>query len=152
LHITPNAHLQHQVLIRRARDRAGIDELVERALLLAGSLLRADRGFPVTPRRARWAEEAQLALREEPELSLRELAAMLGLSMYHLSRLFRAATGFTVSQYRMRVRLQLAVDRIAGGEANLARLASDVGFADQSHMTRSLRHATNMTPRLVQRL
>jgi AraC-like DNA-binding protein len=42
----------------------------------------------------------------------------------------------------MRLRARAALERIAGGEHDLARLAAEVGFADQSHLSRVLRGET----------
>lgn len=39
-----------------------------------------------------------------------------------------------------------ALERLAGGERDLARLAADVGFADQSHLSRVVRAETGHTP------
>jgi AraC-like DNA-binding protein len=46
----------------------------------------------------------------------------------------------------MRLRARAALGRLAGGEGDLARLAADVGFADQSHLCRVLRDETGHTP------
>jgi AraC-like DNA-binding protein len=40
----------------------------------------------------------------------------------------------------------MALERFAGGERNLARLAAELGFADQSHLTRVMRTLTGRTP------
>ncbi len=48
-------------------------------------------------------------------------------------------TGVTVSQYRNRPRVSLALDRLAQGEPDLATLACDLGFADHAHLTRTVR-------------
>jgi AraC-like DNA-binding protein len=46
----------------------------------------------------------------------------------------------------MRLRVRQALERLAGGERELARLAHDVGFVDQSYMCRVLRRETGETP------
>jgi AraC-like DNA-binding protein len=40
----------------------------------------------------------------------------------------------------------MAIDRLEGGDMDLARLAADLGFADQAHFTRALRTETSATP------
>jgi transcriptional regulator GlxA family with amidase domain len=52
---------------------------------------------------------------------------------------FRAQTGETLSRYRNRVRVRLALERLADGERSLARLAVELGFADHAHLTRVVR-------------
>jgi AraC-like DNA-binding protein len=43
------------------------------------------------------------------------------------------------------------LERLAGGERDLARLAADVGFADQSHLSRVIRSETGVTPSMLRR-
>ena len=46
----------------------------------------------------------------------------------------------------MRLRVRAALDRCAEGERELARLAAELGFADQAHLTRAVRAETGTTP------
>jgi len=39
-----------------------------------------------------------------------------------------------------------AIERIAGGERSLARLAADLGFADHAHLTRAVKRETGAPP------
>ncbi len=48
-------------------------------------------------------------------------------------------------QYRNRLRVSLALERVVGGEPDLAGLAGDLGFADHAHLTRTVRAATGRT-------
>jgi AraC-like DNA-binding protein len=70
----------------------------------------------------------------------------LSVSPHHLSRVFRSSTGHTISRHRIRLRVRDALERLAGGERDLARLAADAGFVDQSHLTRAVRRETERTP------
>jgi AraC-like DNA-binding protein len=49
----------------------------------------------------------------------------------------------------MRLRARAALERLAGGEDDLARLAADVGFADQSHLCRVVRAETGQVPSVL---
>jgi AraC-like DNA-binding protein len=71
-------------------------------------------------------------------LGLVELARQVGASPYHLSRVFRETTGVTISQYRTRLRVHAVLDRLEAGDDDLATVAADAGFADHSHMTRTV--------------
>jgi AraC-like DNA-binding protein len=51
----------------------------------------------------------------------------------------------------MRLRVRAALERLAGGERSLARLAADLGFADQSHLCRVIRSETGHTPSALRR-
>jgi AraC-like DNA-binding protein len=59
--------------------------------------------------------------------------------------------GMSISAYRLRLRLREAHARIAAGEQNLSRLAAELGFADHSHMTRTMREQLGMTPTAIRR-
>jgi AraC-like DNA-binding protein len=150
---SPDIDLEHRLLLTAGRAGADPDELVERAIALAARVLqRADArrvaaGRPATARARRaLADGVREALAAAPDRSLAQLAAALAVSPHHLSRVFRAATGETVARHRMRLRARDALDRLAGGECDLARLAADLGFADQSHLCRVLRRETGRTP------
>jgi AraC-like DNA-binding protein len=80
------------------------------------------------------------------ERSLLDLAQALAVSPHHLSRIFRQATGHTIARHRMRLRARSALERLGDGEHDLARLAADVGFADQGHLCRVIRSETGVTP------
>jgi transcriptional regulator GlxA family with amidase domain len=69
-----------------------------------------------------------------------------------LSRVFRQETGETLSRFRNRVRVRAALDRLAAGAPDLARLAADLGFADHAHLTRALRSEVGDPPGHVRAL
>ncbi|WP_049574708.1 helix-turn-helix transcriptional regulator, partial [Nonomuraea sp. SBT364] len=70
---------------------------------------------------------------------LLSLAALLGVSPFRLSRAFTRELGVSLTHYRNRVRVSRALDRLEQGEPSLATLATDLGFADQAHLTRTVR-------------
>jgi AraC-like DNA-binding protein len=45
-----------------------------------------------------------------------------------------------------RLRVRFALERLAAGEPCLARLAADLGFADQGHLARVVRRELGETP------
>jgi AraC-like DNA-binding protein len=161
LDTTPLADLEHRLLIAsatRRRDRADEHSLVERALqLVAGTLGRHDparvaSGRPSTTRaRQALVEGARERLAADPARSLPQLAAELAVSPHHLSTIFRRATGVTLSRHRIRLRIRTALERLADGEHDLSRLAAELGFADQSHLTRCIRAETRSTPAALRR-
>jgi transcriptional regulator GlxA family with amidase domain len=89
---------------------------------------------------------ARAALAADPQRSLPELARDLAVSPHHLSRIFSSATRTTISRHRMRLRVRAAMERLAGGEHDLARLAAELGFADQGHLCRTVRNEMRRTP------
>lgn len=153
LPISPVIDLEHRMLLAGARGGTDPHELVERAIVLTARALeqgdprRVAAGRP-EPGRARAAlvDGARQALAADPNHSLADLARALFVSPHHLSRIFRSLTGETISRHRMRLRMRNALERLADGEHDLARVAADTGFADQSHLCRVLRRETGHTP------
>jgi AraC-like DNA-binding protein len=74
------------------------------------------------------------------------LADHLGVSPFRLSRAFPREIGVSITRYRNRVRVGRAMERLEQGEQSLARLAADLGFADQAHLTRTMREHVGCTP------
>jgi AraC-like DNA-binding protein len=153
LHSSPGLDLQQRLLLAAARNRDEREVVAERAILLAARALevsdppRVRSGRPATERaRSRLVEQAREALVADPRLTLPALARELAVSPHHLSRLFAAGTGHSVSRYRRRLRVRAALACLADGERDLARLAADLDFADHSHLCRAVREETGSTP------
>jgi len=106
--------------------------------------LRPARGGLGGLARRRLVEHVESHLGEE--LALGRLAEVVGLSPYHFSREFKRATGETVHGYVVRRRLERARDLLRRGELPISVLAQDLGFADQSHLTRLFRARFGTTP------
>jgi AraC-like DNA-binding protein len=156
---SPKIDLEHRLLLAAARRGDDPDGLVERALVLAAHALEQDDPRPVAAGRPATAqarralvERAREVLAADPRRSLPQLARELAVSPHHLSRIFSSATGTTVSRHRVRLRVRAAMERLAGGEGDLARLAAELGFADQSHLCRAVRSETRRTPSALRRL
>jgi AraC-like DNA-binding protein len=159
LPVSPAIDLEHRLLLSAARRGDDRHEILERAIALTARALeqadprRVAAGGPtLTSARRSIADGAREILSASPERSLHELARELAVSPHHLSRVFRAANGHTISRHRMRLRARGAMESIAGGERNLARLAADLGFADQSHLWRVLRSETGFAPSALRRV
>jgi AraC-like DNA-binding protein len=157
--ISPTLDLAHRALLAQARRGDDRHQLYERTLRLIVAVLesatpgRVASGRPGDTRaRHALAAAAREALAERPERSLTELARDLTVSPHHLSRVFSATTGHTISRHRMRLRTRAVLERLAAGENNLARLAADLGFTDQSHLCRVVRSESDVPPSVLRRL
>jgi AraC-like DNA-binding protein len=159
--LRPSARLdlEQRLLLSEARQGGDPDELAERSLLLAAGMLersdprRPASGRPATAQeRRRLTDSVREALVVDSGRSLSDLARYLAVSPHHLSRVFRATHGVTISRYRIGLRSRAALERLAAGERNLARLAADLGFADQSHLCRVIRAETGETPSALRRV
>jgi AraC-like DNA-binding protein len=78
-------------------------------------------------------------------VSLTDLAAVSGLSAFHLGRTFTAAVGLPPHAYQESLRIRRARQLIAAGW-RLAEVALEVGYPDQSHLTRRFKRFVGMPP------
>jgi AraC family transcriptional regulator len=99
-------------------------------------------------RQPRWlgAAEEFLHSRIGDSVGLSELAVAVGVNPAHLARVFRARYGISVGEYGRRLRLDWAAAEIARGDRSIAEIATEAGFADQSHFTRLFKRHVGTTP------
>jgi len=118
--------LEHLIL------RYGVERLVPRPV-------GAERG---AVRRARQYIEEHA----ERAVTLAELARVTDLSASHLCGAFAAAVGMPPHAYQTQVRVARAKALLAAGLLPLAQVATEVGFASQSHLTRHFARLVGVTP------
>jgi AraC family transcriptional regulator len=87
--------------------------------------------------------------RLDEDLSLADLASEAGLSQSHFASLFRLSTGLPPHQYIVRRRVERAQSLLRSGTLSIEEIATTVGFYDQSHLTRQMRHVLGVTPRYI---
>jgi AraC family transcriptional regulator len=118
------------------------------ALELLAATSRETRSARQIGRSPAWlaAAEELLRARLRDSLGLGELADAVGVHPTHLARVFRARYGVSVGEYGRRLRLAWAAAEIARGDTPLAVIATQAGFADQSHFTRAFRRYVGVTP------
>lgn len=75
---------------------------------------------------------------------LRELADAVHCSPYHLCRIFRRTTGYTISGYKNALRLHLSLGALRSRD--LTGVALSLGYANHSHFTSSFRRHFGTTP------
>lgn len=80
------------------------------------------------------------------ELTLEQLAEVAGMSIPHLTTLFRRTMGQSVHAYVMERRVQRARSLLMAGRTTIAQVALDTGFAHQSHLARWMRRLLGVTP------
>jgi AraC-like DNA-binding protein len=155
---TPEDHLRHR-LVLAACGRGEGSSAGDATLALAAAVLRrsdparADAGRPSTSSaRRRIVDEVREALAERPHLGLLELARLVSVSPYHLSRVFSSITGQTLSTYRRRLRIGSALERLREGDEDLASVGADAGFADHAHLTRTFRRELGDVPSRIRHL
>ena len=80
------------------------------------------------------------------EIRTKDIAAAVGLSPYHLSRLFKTHTGLTMREYLTKERIEAAKQLLAATERTIPQIASLLRFCDQSYFTMVFRRQTGQTP------
>lgn len=91
-----------------------------------------------------WIESAP-----EAAFSLTELAQESGLSRYHFVRSFKAQFGQSPHAFQLDTRIRRAKTLLRQGN-QLADVALQLGFADQSHFQRHFKRRLAVTPRVYQ--
>lgn len=78
---------------------------------------------------------------------LQDVAAAANYSPYHFSRMFKAMTGDSVTEYVRKRRLTVAADRLlTDDDLSLMHLALDVGFESQESFSKAFKAMFNVTP------
>jgi AraC-like DNA-binding protein len=127
----------------------GVCHLVDRLCNDARARASEGVGTSATEREHRaLAEDAKavLATRVRETVRLEQVAVALAVSPFHLCRVFRAQTGYTLHGFQTALRLRMALDQLGAFRGDLAALAADLGFAHHSHLSRSFRQAFGYTP------
>ena len=86
--------------------------------------------------------EANLATR----LRVIDMAAAVGLTMFHFSREFLRLTGVAPYAYVRRRRIARAALLLAGSKLPIVAIAAEVGFNTHSHFTTTFAKHAGMTP------
>lgn len=121
-----------------------LDALVGELMTGLGTTL----GLTTQARAPTWID----TLREELDArylcppSLTELAQTYGRSREHLARSFRRHFGVSIGEYLRGRRIDHAARQLASTDRSVAALATEAGFADQSHLTRWFRRRYRVTP------
>lgn len=79
------------------------------------------------------------------DISLEQLAQVVYLSPFHLSRLFREQLGLPPHTYLNQIRVNRAKTLLNTG-LSLTEVAHTVGFADQSHLTKAFKRVVGVPP------
>jgi AraC-like DNA-binding protein len=148
-------HRVRQLLRSGAADRLTVDECALELLAAVtchtylGRGIRPVRHRPKTSRLHReQAERTRLFLCEHfaENWGLEEISRAVHSSTFHLARVFRQELGVAIHQYRNRLRLRAALERLVEQETDLTALALDLGFASHSHFSDAFRRAFGIAP------
>jgi AraC family transcriptional regulator len=117
------------------------------ALEIIGEAIR-DRPLRYEPGMARWLVQATELLHETlpDSLTVAKMADVVGIHPVHLARVFRLRYGCSIGEYARNWRLEVASRQLATTTKAVAEIAATAGFADQSHLCRSLKAVGGLTP------
>ncbi|NQZ80813.1 MAG: helix-turn-helix domain-containing protein [Colwellia sp.] len=80
-------------------------------------------------------------------LNLAELADEFTISQRTFTRRFKDATGLKASEYWQKIKLEAAQDLLSSSNLSIQEVAYQVGYHDQSNLTRLFKQTLNLTPR-----
>jgi AraC family transcriptional regulator len=83
------------------------------------------------------------------ELTLEEIAALGGVSRYHMTRAFGVATGHSIMRYVRARRLTEAARALSNGAPDILALALEAGYGSHEAFTRAFREQFGVTPEAV---
>lgn len=87
-----------------------------------------------------------LALNMRAGMSLSSLSDGVGVSPFHLCRIFRRITGTTIHRYLDRLRLRAALELLGESQQRLASIALAVGYSSESHFSDAFNREFKMRP------
>lgn len=113
---------------------------------LAGAMCRIEEQEEVT----HYFQELLLVVKHierhyaEP-ITMSDMAELAGLSSTHFNRRFRQLLRMTPMQYLRTVRIQATQRFLTTTSHGIADIPAEVGYTDQSHLTKRFREVTGMT-------
>lgn len=160
--VSDDLYLRHRSLVascRRGTDSVELAERIDRLIAALAAPEREARRSSRTMRRGTDQSHRRLVDHAVEALvcdgfrhGLDDLASAAGTSRHHLSRVFHAVTGMTVTAYRNRLRVRAVLSDLQQGAPSLRELAHHYGFADQAHLIRVVRSQFGRTPGEIRRI
>lgn len=120
-----------------------LDAFGERLRRMAQELLAARKGNFKDP-----MEEARAYIdsRLSQDISLEEVAGMVGLTPTYFSALFKKMTSETFVQYRINRRMEKAKELLSVPHLRISDIAPMVGYDDYPHFTKTFKKIVGLTP------
>jgi AraC-like DNA-binding protein len=162
-HATTGAgtYLAQRALLRHVRTSSPPDDvfvqerLYELIARTVAVLYEGPRTGATTPRRAATralhaevveSAKALMSTRLGERLTLEGIAAMLFVSPFELTRMFRRRTGTSVHSFLVQLRLRAGLERVLDSRDRLTDIACDLGFSSPSHFSDSFRRVFGLAP------
>jgi AraC family transcriptional regulator len=83
------------------------------------------------------------------DLTVSEIAQVADMSADHFTKLFKESTGQSPYQYVVEARVRKAKELLTSGKFTISEAAHQVGFVDQSHLTRHFKRVFGLPPKTL---
>jgi AraC family transcriptional regulator len=83
----------------------------------------------------------------DTDLTVSGIAQAVGMSPYYFTRLFKESTGQSPHRYVVEARVRKAKELLTTGKFTISEAAYQVGFVDQSHLTRHFKRVFGLPPK-----
>ncbi len=154
--VTADLDLHHRLLhkdLEQEREAWEIGMRVAQVLAICMPALHNTPGSRTERRRRELIDQVVELLRQRStDPNLAEIARRVGYSPFHLSRVFKEATGMGLKEFRQHLRVMRVLDELEGGTDDLSAVAAEHGFADHGHMTRTVTQHLGRTPSSLRNL
>jgi YesN/AraC family two-component response regulator len=80
------------------------------------------------------------------KITLEDIVENCGYSKFHASRVFKAATGKTIIEYLIHIRIKNAKRLLAAANYSIKEISSMTGFSDPNYFTWTFRKYTHLSP------
>ena len=137
--------------VQKSIERLDEERIKEEQISKIGSYLKVRKESLVLDDDSDSAEiarkvSAYLETNYDKRIGLDEIARDCGYSKYHLSRIFKKATGKTVIDSLTQIRISKAKELLAITKESVKNIAFRTGFSDPAYFTWAFRKAEGVTP------
>ncbi|NOU74291.1 response regulator [Paenibacillus sp. LMG 31458] len=139
-HFVPTITLQG---IQEGNVKSALDAFDDHLRQIAAGLLKSRKGNYKDPMQE---AKAYIDCRLSQELSLDEVASMVGLAPTYFSLLFKKMTNETFVQYRINKRMCKAKELLGVPHLKIIDIADEVGYDDYSHFTKTFKKIVGTSP------
>jgi two-component system response regulator YesN len=80
------------------------------------------------------------------DISLENVAMHIGLSSFHLSKMFKKTEGINFKEYVIGVRIRHAKLLLAEGRLNIGEIAQHVGYPNANYFSRAFKESCGVSP------
>lgn len=80
------------------------------------------------------------------KITLSELAELVSMSPFYMSKTFKVATGYTIIEYFNKLKIDKSKELLIEGNKKIKEVAQELGFVDEFYFSRMFKKAEGITP------